>query len=411
MDWIGGEAEHGYGRIVDVFADNFRDRGEVGAACTVYQGGHKVVDIWAGLADRRSARPWEAETAAVIFSCSKGLLAICAYLLVQEGRLDLDAPVAHYWPEFAQNGKQSITVRGVLSHRAGLPALDVDLTRQDILAWEPVLRALESQQPLWAPGTTYSYHALTYGWLIGEVIRRVTGLMPGVYFRQALGDPLGLHTWIGLPAAARELVAWTETPLPDEDSPDARAWAKVSVENRIVERSLTMGGAFAFPARDGVVTFNDPILQAAEIPAANGISTARSLARLYAGCASEIDGPRLLSAESIDDATIVRSAGRQFTDGPDDGGRWGTGFQLASPPAAPMLGPRSFGHAGAGGQLAFGDDEYAVGFAYLANQMGGYGDARANQLTAALPGLLGARIPTRASGTPDASQRGDASER
>jgi CubicO group peptidase (beta-lactamase class C family) len=150
-----------------------------------------------------------------------------------------------------------------------------------------------------------------------------------------------------------------------------------------------MGGAFEFPAKDGVVTFNDPVMQAAEIPAANGIGTARSLARLYAACVSEIGEPRLLSTGSIDDATVVQSAGPQASGAPDDGERWGTGFQLASPPTQPMLGPRSFGHAGAGGQLAFGDDEYGVGFAYLANQMGGYGDARARELTTALASALG----------------------
>jgi CubicO group peptidase (beta-lactamase class C family) len=128
-------------------------------------------------------------------------------------------------------------VRCALAHRAGLPALDGDLTREDVVAWEPVVSAIESQPPMWVPGTAHSYHALTYGWLIGEVIRRVTGLKPGAYFRQALGDPLGLHTWIGLPAAARESVAWMEPPLPDEDSPAARASARLLAESRAVERS------------------------------------------------------------------------------------------------------------------------------------------------------------------------------
>jgi CubicO group peptidase (beta-lactamase class C family) len=387
---VHGEVDDGFGPVMDVFDRNFRERGDLGAACTAYVGGRKVVDLWGGIADQRTGRPWTADTAAVIFSCSKGILAICAYLLVQDGCLDLDAPVARYWPEFGQADKEDIPVRWLLSHRAGLPALDRDLTRREVLAWGPVIRAIEVQAPLWAPGTAHSYHALTHGWLIGEVIRRVTGLTPGAYFRQALGDPLGLYTWIGLPAAARESVAWMEPPLPDEDSPAARASAKLFAESRVVERSLTMGGAFAFPAEDGIVTFNDPAIQAAEIPAANGISTARSLARLYAGCVSEIGEPRLLSTRSIDDATIVQSAGPQASGAPDDGARWGTGFQLASPPTQPMLGPRSFGHAGAGGQLAFGDDEYGVSFAYLANQMGGYGDARALELTGALSSLLGA---------------------
>jgi CubicO group peptidase (beta-lactamase class C family) len=383
-----GEVQPGYGRVADVFLENFRSRGDAGSACAVYVGGRNVVDVWAGVADARSGRPWDAGTTAVIFSCSKGILAICAYLLAQEGRLDLDAPVVTYWPGFGQQGKEGITVRCLLSHRAGLPALDRDLTLEEVVAWEPVIRAIEAQRPLWEPGTGHLYHAMTYGWLIGEVIRRITGLTPGRYFRQELGDPLGLETWIGIPASARASVAWMEPPLPDEDTDAARVSTRVAAENPVVERSLTLGRAFAFPARDGLVTFNDPRIQGAEIPAANGVSTARSLAALYAQCVSDMDVPRLLRHASIEDATIVQSTGPQLSGMPDDGARWGTGFQLASPPSQPMLGPGSFGHAGAGGQLAFGDADLGVGFAYLSNQMGGYGDERAKQLTLALRAIL-----------------------
>ena len=385
-----GDVESGFERVAEVFLENFRSRGDLGSACAVYVEGRRVVDVWAGVADARTGRPWEAGTSAVIFSCSKGVLAICAYLLVQEGRLDLDAPVVTYWPEFGAQAKTAITSRQILAHRAGLPALDRDLTLDQALAWDPVIRAIEAQLPRWPPEAGHFYHAMTYGWLIGEVIRRITGLSPGSYFRQRLGDPLRLQTWIGIPASVRASVAWMEPPLPDEDTEAARVSARIAAENPVVERSLTMGGAFAFPAQDGLVTFNDPRIQAAEIPAANGISTARSLAALYAHCVSEMDVPRLLHRASIDDATVVRSAGPQLSGMPDDGARWGTGFQLASPPAQPMLGPGSFGHAGAGGQLAFGDAEYGTGFAYLSNQMGGYGDERAKQLTLALRSILGA---------------------
>jgi CubicO group peptidase (beta-lactamase class C family) len=384
---VHGEVDDGYGPVIDVFTDNFRKRGDLGAACAVYVAGRLVVDIWAGVADARTGRKWDADTAAVIFSCSKGILAVSAYVLVQDGRLDLDAPVSRYWPEFAQHGKEAITVRWLLSHRAGLPVLDRDLTRPEVLAWEPVIRAIEAQPPRWAPGTAHSYHALTYGWLVGEVIRRITGSLPGVFFRKTFGDPLGLHTWIGLPASARESVAWMEPPLPDEDTPIARAIAQ-HLAQPVAMRNLDMGGAFGFPVENGIVAFNDPEIQAVEVPAANGISTARSLARLYAGCVSEIDGPRILSRSSIDDAIRVQSSGRQLFGPPDSGQRWGTGFVLDSPPARPLLGCRSFGHDGAGGQLGFADDEFGVGFAYLSNQMGGLVDARASELTAAVKGCL-----------------------
>lgn len=388
--WIGGVADDAYGLVIDAFVANFIERGDLGAGCTVYRGGRVVVDVWGGIADTRTGRAWGPDTAAVIFSCSKGLVAICAYVLVQQGRLTLDAPIASYWPEFARRGKGSLTVRDAMSHRAGLPALDIDLTRDDVLAWDPVIRAIEEQPPLHDPAAGHFYHAMTYGWILGEVIRRVSGLAPGRFFRTVIGDRLGLRTWIGLPEEERATVAWMEPPLPDEDSIAAREAARLALENPTVERSLSMGGAFGFPVQDGVVTFNDATIQRAEIPAANGISTAPSLARLYAACVSEVDGPPLLSGASIEDALQVRAAGRQLSGLPDDGARWGTGFQLSSPPSQPMLGPASFGHAGAGGQLGFADARHQVGFAYLSNQMGGYGDARALGLTVALRAAIGA---------------------
>jgi CubicO group peptidase (beta-lactamase class C family) len=385
---VHGLVEDGYGPVHDVFVDNFRLRGDVGASCTVYVRGRLVVDLWGGTADRRSGRPWEEDTAAVIFSCSKGLLAICVCLLVERGLLELDRPIATWWPAFAANGKEAITLRHAMSHRSGLAALDASLSRAEVLAWTPVTSAIEAQRPLHPPSAGHVYHAMTYGWIVGEVIRSVTGMTPGAFLRDALVGPLGLRAWIGLPDHARSTVAWMEPPLPDEDTPAARAAARLADASPEIERSLTMGGAFAFPSDAAGVTFNDPEIQAAEIPGANGIATARSLARLYAGCVSAIDGPPLLRPDRLADAMIVRAAGAQLSGMPDDGARWGTGFQLASPPTQPMLGSASFGHAGAGGQLAFGDREHEVGFAYLANQMGGYGDARASELTAALRRVL-----------------------
>ena len=386
---VRGYAEQGYGGVVDTFVADFVERDDVGAGCSVYVDGRPVVDVWGGLADRRTGREWGQDTAAVIFSCSKGVLAICAYRLVEEGRLDLDAPIAHYWPEFGENGKSGITVRDALTHRAGLPALDADLTKGDVLAWDRVIRAIETAHPIFSPTDGHFYHAMTYGWLVGEVVRRISGETPGRYFRRWIAEPLGLDTWIGLPPEERDRVAWMEAPLPDEDSDVARESALAATANPLVDRSLTMCGAYAFPAENDYVTFNDAALQACEIPGANGISTARSLARLYAACVAEVDGLRILSMQSLEDACRERSAGRQLSGLPDDGSRWGTGFQLSSPPSQPMLGAGSFGHAGAGGQLAFGDLDHRIGFAYLSNQMGGYGDARAQELTFAVQAALG----------------------
>jgi CubicO group peptidase (beta-lactamase class C family) len=205
--------------------------------------------------------------------------------------------------------------------------------------------------------------------------------------RQRLAEPLGLRLWIGLPPAERDSVAWLLAPLSDTDRVVAAEIA-AALADPVVMRSFTMGGAFAFPADGDHVTFNDADIQAAEIPGGNGIADARSLARLYAACVGTIDGVRLMTPASLEDALAERSAGPPRFGGPDLGDRWGTGFLISSPPYKPLLGPRSFGHPGAGGELAFADDEYAVGFAYVNNQMGGFPDDRARLLVAALKDCL-----------------------
>jgi CubicO group peptidase (beta-lactamase class C family) len=386
-----GAVADGFGAVADAYRANFVERADLGSGCTATVDGEIAVDLWGGVADARTGRQWTRDTAAVMFSCSKGVLAICAYLLRQDGRLILDKPVAGYWPEFAQSGKGTITVRQLMSHRAGLAAPAVDLTRADVIAWAPVVDALAAQRPHHAPDAGHVYHAHTYGWLVGEIIRRITGQRPGQFFASTVAGPLHLDTWLGRPSHARGRVAWMEAALPDESSDEARLAAELRDRVPVLRRSGDMGGAFAFPADEhGHVSFNDDDLQTAEMPAANGTSSAESLARLYAACVAPVDGDPLLTDASLDDALLVQSAGPQLTGLPDDGARWGTGFQLSSAPAQPMLGAHSFGHAGAGGQLAFADREHGVGFAYLSNQMGGYGDARANEITAALARALGA---------------------
>lgn len=391
---IHGGAEPGFGRVAEAFLENFTDRGDLGAGCAVFVDGRKVVDLWAGVADGRTGRPWQEETASVLFSATKGIVALCAHLLVQDGSLDLDVPVVRYWPELAGDGREAITMRHILAHRAGLPAISAPLTRADICAWEPAVRALEHEVPMWEPGTAHSYHPVTYGWLAGEVIRRVTGLTPGAFFRQRLADPMGLHAWIGLPESARGLVAWIEPPPDEDDTPLARAVTK-SQATPAMRATMSLGEALPFPTEHGVVTINSPELQAAELPGVNGIATPRSLARLYASCVSEIDGPRLLSPATVREACAEQSAGQMFLGDPDLGQRWGTGFMLSSPPSRPMLSAASFGHDGAGGQLGFADDEFGVGFGYVSNQMGPILDQRANELTRALCACLGITEPSR----------------
>ena len=197
----------GWEAVAEAFADNFELHGEVGAACCVYLDGQPVVDLWGGTADRRSRRPWDEDTVAVVFSVTKGATALCAHMLAERGELDLDAPVAQYWPEFAAEGKDDVRVRWLLSHQAGLPVVDTPLTLEEACAWEPVIRALERQQPLWEPGTQQSYHAVTYGFLVGEVVRRVAGTTLGRFFAEEVAAPLGLSAWIGLPEEIEPRVA------------------------------------------------------------------------------------------------------------------------------------------------------------------------------------------------------------
>ncbi|MDQ1304496.1 MAG: hypothetical protein QG671_323 [Actinomycetota bacterium] len=227
---------------------------------------------------------------------------------------------------------------------------------------------------------------------------------PGRFFRQTVADPRRLDLWIGLPPSARPSVAWMEPPLPDDDTPVVRQML-ASQATPEAQQAMTAGEALPFPAENGIVTMNDPVLQAAELPGINGIGTARSLARLYAACVGDLDGvPRLLTADSVADASVPRSWGQMVLGDPDRGQRWGTGFMLSSSPARPMLSEQSFGHDGAGGQLGFADPAHRVGFAYLSRQMGPLLDERANVLVRALGRCLGVPEPSRTPAAPSPSR-------
>jgi CubicO group peptidase (beta-lactamase class C family) len=384
---VDGHVADGFGPVADAFRANFTDAGEVGAAVAVYAGGELVVDLWGGTADPATTSKWRPDTLSVIFSCSKGIVTLCVYALVQDGLLDLDAPVARYWPEFAHNGKQDITVRTALSHRAGLPTVEAELSFEEVLAWTPVIDALAAQAPRWKPGTGFFYHALTFGWLAGEVIRRVSGQMPGDFLRSRFTGPLDLDTWIGLPAdKLGRLAPVVDATLPTDPDVLAEQAVFALTEAAVIgERSVTLDGALMPPAGSWAAAFNRPAVAQAQLPGGNGISTARGLAGLYSAA---VHGPdRFLRADSVSDALVVRSEGAPLFGG-EAGDRWGTGFVIGTPGASPLLGPRSFGHGGAGGKAAFGDDSHDVGFAYLNNWMGTVPDERASRIITALAGCL-----------------------
>jgi CubicO group peptidase (beta-lactamase class C family) len=199
---VQGRVDEGWGAVADAFRANFERRFELGAACCVYADGRPVVDLWGGA--------WDRDTLALVFSTTKGVTALCAHMLVERGALDVDAPVAAYWPEFASAGKDGVPVRWLLSHQAGLPFVDAALTLDDACAWEPVIRALEAQRPLWEPGTRHAYHPVTYGFLVGEVIRRAAGMTIGQFLSEEIVRPLALDAWIGLPEEAEHRVARLE---------------------------------------------------------------------------------------------------------------------------------------------------------------------------------------------------------
>jgi CubicO group peptidase (beta-lactamase class C family) len=357
---VGGSVEQGFEPVRDVFEANFEERGEVGAAFCVHRHGRVVVDLWGGLKTPGSSDPYTAETLQMVMSTTKGVVAIAAHILAEEGRLDFDAPVVHYWPEFAAEGKGGMPVRWLFSHRAGLAAIDIPLSVEDVYAWDPVTAALAAQKPNWEPGTAHGYHALTYGWLAGEVVRRVAGMSVGKFLAERLARPLALDLWIGLPDALNERVA-SQIPAP----PPAPGTPPDPFSARLADPTSLMHRAFTNPA--GLFTVaNAPKFRAAEVPAANGITTARSLSRLYASCIGEVDGVRLLEPATVARAMRTEAHGEDLVVGYET--RYGTGFQLSFP-SRPMAGDGSFGHYGMGGALGFAHPARGLAFGYVMNQM------------------------------------------
>jgi CubicO group peptidase (beta-lactamase class C family) len=355
---INGSVTPGFERVSEALGRSFREHGEVGAALAVVVDGRPVVDIWAGWLDKARTRPWQRDSIVNLYSTTKGVAAVAAAMLVDRGKLDVDAPVTAYWPEFGQAGKAGIPVRWLLSHEAGLPAIDEPLPPGGALDWETAIHALERQAPSWPPGTAMGYHAVTYGWLVGEVIRRITGKSPGTFVREEIAGPLGIDLFIGTPASEDYRIA-------DMLPPEGRAPLGVMDPNSLAAKAL---GVAAPPAGADV---NSREWRAAELPAANGHGNARALARLYGAVArgGEIDGVRLLGAAAIEQfATEVVS-------GPDKvigiEARRGLGFILSSPGGRYHWGPnpRAFGHSGAGGSLGFADPDARIGFGYAMNQM------------------------------------------
>lgn len=365
---VDGTCDPRFRAVREAFCENFASRAELGAAVTVSVDGTLVVDLWGGIADKVSGRAWTRDTMVVVFSCTKAATALCAHMLVARGALDLDAPVAHYWPEFAAAGKEAIPVRLLLNHQAGLAAVDDPLPLGALYDWDTMATALAAQAPHWEPGTAHGYHAVTFGWLVGEVVRRISGRSLGTFFREEVAGPLGLDFWIGLPEALAARVAPIRmAPLTGETTPIMLAMA---------DRSTLTSKAFLNPP--GLMTarqVNARVLHAAEVPAANGIATARGLAGMYTplACGGRSGAVELVDRDTLRAMTTVESEG-------DDRvllipTRFASGFMKSidnRPRDSAILGPNAeaFGHGGAGGSIGMADPVARVAIGYVMNQMG-----------------------------------------
>lgn len=392
---ISGDFEERFAPLVKRLEEQLASTPYGGAALAVYQDGVPVVDVWGGCADVTNGRPWARDTPVLMYSCSKSIAAIVTLRLAEQGVIDLDAAVATQWPEFGQHGKERVTVREVMAHRAGVPYVDADLSREEVLAGGPLVEALADQRPVWEPGTAHAYHALTVGALLGEIVRKATGKTLGAVLREDLTLPIDLDLWIGLPEDVQDRVA-VILPADPAGAPSdlLDAVRAVLAEDDRVWRTLSINDALPLPATGVTMenAYNDPRVRAAELPAGNAVGTARGLAALHAGLIGPLPGhgldQSLLTEQTIADATRPLSWGAPvFGALGEPYPIWGSGF-LVPNEVRPMLGPSSFGHDGAAGALCFADPEHRIGFAYLPSVMGPMPDLRSNALVDELRSCL-----------------------
>lgn len=354
-----GDVDAAYEKVADVFLSGFSAGRDVGAALGVVVDGELVVDVWAGHTDRQKTQPWQDDTLCCLFSATKGIATVCVLQAVAEGILDLEEPLSSAWPEFASNGKEAITLRQVLCHQAGMVGLRKPVESDLLYDWDGFCAALAAEAPWWTPGEQHGYHARTFGFLLGELLRRRTGQSIGDWLRQRIAAPHSLDLHIGLDD--RDLPRCAQmVPARIRAGQDSMPESARAMMRAMQDKSTPTGAAFQNPSL-GPSYMNSTQFRCAELPAMNGHGAARDLAKLYALL------PQILPDALLNEATSVHSSG------PDlvllTHSQFGLGFMLHDE-AAP-IGVRSgtFGHAGAGGSMAFYDRAEKIGFCFAMNQM------------------------------------------
>ncbi|MEO8266762.1 MAG: serine hydrolase domain-containing protein [Ilumatobacteraceae bacterium] len=355
-----GRCDPAFGAVRDEFALNFSERGEVGAAVCVIVDGEIVVDLVGGWADEARQRPWRPDTLVNFYSVGKAFVALLALQLVDAGLVGLDDPIASVWPEFAAHGKDRATVRHALCHRAGVPAIREQLTNDDLWNWDRMTTALAATEPWWEPGSRHTYHTNTYGHLVGEIVRRVSGDLPGTRLR-GLADSLDADVWVGVPSAQQHRCAdiiWapaqglsTTTVAADGAAPSD-------------ESSMIALGYFNPPGYSSTGVVNTSQWRGAQVPSTNGHGSATGVARMYAAL---LEPGRLLSPDLLAEATTAQSVGYCPVLGEET--TFGLGFKPTVPHRPFGPNPRSFGHFGTGGALGFADPDASVAFGYVMNHV------------------------------------------
>jgi len=375
---VAGFAHDRFAPAHAVFEHNLASGADVGASFCATLEGETVVDLWGGFADAAKSRPWEKDTIVNVYSTTKTMLALCVLILADRGELDFDAPVARYWPEFAANGKAGVKVSHLMAHSSGLSGWKEPISNEDLYDWEKVTSLLAAQAPFWPPGTASGYHAITQGYLVGELVRRITGRSLGTFFRQEIAEPLGADFHIGLPASEDGRVAELIPTPPPAPTGEAAAWSPTELQINLATNPgvhVALHGTRAW--------------RGAEIPAAGGTGNARSVAEIHVILANGgvAKGKRFLSEAGCRKALELQSEGADLILGMP--ARFGLGFALPGG-WLPAPSPNSLFWGGYGGSLAIIDLDARTSFAYVMNRLAGpMWDARGLGLVTAMWQALG----------------------